>query len=340
MIGTYYLGDRKFEVQEMRFSELKAGEILLKVAACGVCGTDVHVYEGGQGSADVNPPVILGHEISGVVDSVGTGVTVVKPGDHVSVDPNIYCGQCHYCRLGKKHLCEHMEAIGVTRDGGFAEYCLVPEEQCYVLDPKLPLAFGAMSEPLACCLHGIDRAQIFQGASVCVIGGGAIGLLMVQLAKLAGAAKIILSEPVKKRQEIGLQMGADHAVDPINEDLPSLIKEFTGVDGVDYVIECAGNMRATESAFEIAKKGATILLFSVTDPDSVYDLRQIDIFQKELTIMGSFINPDTQQRAVDLLNSGKIVIEPIITHKYPVDQVKEAIEMQVSSESIKVIVTP
>ena len=130
---------------------------------CGVCGTDVHIFHGEPGSADVNPPVVLGHEYSGEVVEVGEGVTALKPGDHVTVDPNIYCGECVYCRNGKKQLCETMQAVGVTRDGGFGEYSLVPAAQAFKLGDSVPYEAGAMAEPVACCLHGIDLAGIKAG---------------------------------------------------------------------------------------------------------------------------------------------------------------------------------
>lgn len=340
MIGMYYLGDEKFEIRRMHFSEPKGNDVLIRVAACGVCGTDVHIYHGEKGSAEATPPVVLGHEFTGVVEAVGETVSSLKPGDHICVDPNIYCGHCHFCRIGKKQLCENMQAIGVTRDGGFAQFCMVPESQCFFLNPELLLEHGVMAEPLACCLHGLDRASIQQGSTVCVVGGGAIGLIMVQLAKLAGASKVILSEPVKMRREIGLQLGADYAIDPIRSDLPMQIHAITGTSGVDYVIECVGTITATQSAFDVAKPGATVLLFSISNPDAVYKLNLMDVFHKELTIIGSLINPDTQLRAVNMLNSGKIIVDPLITHSFPLEQVEEAIAMQLGNDSIKVIVMP
>lgn len=259
-------------------------------------------------------------------------------GDHVTVDPNCYCGACHYCRIGKKQLCTSLYAIGVNRDGGFAEYCYAPEAQCFLLAPDVPLEFGALGEPLACCIHGIDRAQIRVGDTVLVIGGGAIGLLMVQLAKLSGASQILLSEPVAMRRDIGLQLGADAAIDPIREDLSARIRDCTGVDGVDVVIECVGNTAATAQAFASAKRGATLLLFSVPKAGATHPLTLEDVYQKELKIVGSMINPDTHQRAVDMINQGRIQLAPIITHRFPVEQLKDAILMQMSSESLKVLV--
>ena len=182
MKGAFFLGNREFEVRDMEKRPLAADEVRIRVMACGVCGTDVHIYHGEAGSAEVTPPVVLGHEYAGIVEEVGADVKGLAPGDHVAVDPNIYCGACTPCRDGKKQFCEHLQALGVTRDGGFAQYSAAPAAQCFKLAPELPFEAGAMAEPLACCLHGIDAAGIRPGSTVCVIGGGAIGLLMVQLA--------------------------------------------------------------------------------------------------------------------------------------------------------------
>ena len=340
MKASYFLGDKKFEVRDLPLPEIGEQDVLVRVAACGVCGTDVHIYHGSKGSTDVKPPVVLGHELAGEVEKIGSQVTTVKPGDHVTVDPNIYCGKCHFCQIGKKQMCQNLYAIGVNRDGGFAQYCVAPETQCYQLDKEVPLKYGAMTEPLACCVHGIDRAGIRQGDTVCVIGGGAIGLLMIQLAKLSGASKVILSEPVAMRREIGKKVGAWACVDPIHEDIKERLKELLGTEGVDVVIECVGTSVAAEQAFLAADRGATILLFSVPKPESIYSLHLEEVFQKELTILGSMINPDTHGRAAALINSGVLKLEPIITHSFSVEQVEEAILMQQSADSIKVIVEP
>lgn len=338
MKGTYFLGSQTFESRELPEHALASDEVLVRVAACGVCGTDVHIYHGDKGSAEVCPPVILGHELAGVVAQIGSGVNQIAVGDHVTVDPNCYCGQCHYCRIGKKQLCTNLHAIGVNWNGGFAEYCYAPQAQCFKLNPTVPLDCGAMAEPLACCLHGIDRAGLRTGSTVCVIGGGAIGLIMVQLAKLAGASSVVLSEPVELRRKIGLAVGADYVVDPTQESLKQRLWEILGVDGTDCVIECVGNTTATAQAFEAAKRGATILLFSVPKAGAIHPLNLEDVYQKELTVIGSMINPDSHLRAVQLINSGRIQLAPLITHHYPMEQVENAILMQMCDESIKVMV--
>ena len=338
MKGTYFLGNGRFETREMKERELLPDEVLVKVEACGVCGTDVHIYHGDKGSAEVHPPVILGHEFSGTVVKTGKDVMNLPLGAHVTVDPNIYCSECRYCRTGRKQLCTHLEAVGVTRDGGFADYAYVPASQCFILNDDVSFLSGAMAEPLACCIHGIDRIGIRSGESVCIIGGGMIGQLMVQLAKLQGASKVILSEIAEKRRSIALETGADAVINPSAENPKEAIEHILGKDSLDAVIECVGNVNATKQAFDIAARGTRILLFSVPKAGSEYNLSLEDVYQKELTIMGSMINPDTHQRAVELINSHRLIIDRLITHIYPHEKLEDAIKMQMSQESIKVVV--
>ena len=337
MKASRFLGNKTFAVTDLPTPHAGPGELVLRNQVCGVCGTDVHIYHGEPGSADVNPPVVLGHEYSGEVVEVGEGVTGFAVGDHVTVDPNIYCGHCAYCQNGKKQLCPSMEAIGVIRDGGLAQSRRTPASQAFKLEPTVPWEAAAMAEPLACCLHGIDLAGIQVGDKVCVVGGGAIGLLMVQLAKLSGASQIVLSEPNEKRRQVGLQVGANAALDPTRTDAQEAFAQVLD-GGANVVIECVGNVPAVKSAFQFAGKGATVLLFSVPKVDATFDLPLFDVYKKELTIKGSFVNPDTHARAVALINSGKVDFGPIITHRFTLDQLPEAIAMQMSDASIKVVV--
>jgi len=343
MKGSFFLGadqEKKFEVREMSFVPLESNEVLVKNYSCGICGTDVHIYHGEEGSAAVTPPVVLGHEFSGIVTAVGSVVTGLQPGDHVTIDPNIYCGKCTPCRMGKKQNCENLFAIGVNRNGGFAEYSICPDTQCLKVNKDVDLDVAAMAEPLACAIHGIDLAGIRPGQLVVILGGGTIGLLMVQLAKLSGASTVILSEPIAMRREIGLDVGADAVIDPFNENLTDRIKEITGRDGADVVIECVGKTQTVEQAFQVAGRGATVLIFSVPSVGATAELPLFDVFKKELKILGSMVNPDTQQRAVNMINSGRLKIKSLITHVYDLEHLEDAIKMQMSSESIKVVVHP
>lgn len=338
MLGAYFLGNQTIETRSLTLGEPGEGQVLVRVAACGICGTDVHIYHGGKGSAEVTPPVILGHEFSGFVEKLGPGVEGLRVGQLVTVDPNIYCGKCRPCRQGQKQMCHSMKAVGVNMDGGFAERCLVPYAQCVPVPDGVEPELAALAEPLACCIHGIDRAAIRPGENVLVIGGGTIGQLMLQLARVAGAAKVVLSEPVAARRALALELGADGAIDPLTEDFHQRLEEILGVPGADVVIECVGAPRTSGQAIDAAAGCGRVLLFGVPNPEAVLQTRMHPIFQKELTIMGSFVNPDTHSRAVALIASGQLKLERLITHRFPISRLEEAIAMQTSDESIKVIV--
>lgn len=341
MKGAYFLGalePQKFEIRDLDYKELGSNDVLVKNKACGVCGTDVHIYLGEKGSAEITPPVVLGHEYSGIVEEIGKDVHTLKVGDHVCIDPNIYCNECVPCRMGKKQNCENLKALGVTRNGGFAEYSIVPATQCFKINPNIPFEWAAMAEPLACVLHGIDLANIKPGQSVLIIGGGAIGLLMAQVAKLSGASPVIVSEPVAKRREIALEVGVDGVVDPFGEDIEEALERLSGHKKANVVIECIGKPATIRQAFDLAGFSANIILFGVPSPQATVELPLFDVYKKELHISGSMINPDTHQRAVNLINSGKIKIEPLITHRFSLNHLEEAIQSQMGTDSLKVIV--
>ena len=225
MKSAVFYGKHDLRVEESAKPAVGRRDVLINVKACGVCGTDVHIYEGDKGAADVTPPTILGHEFAGVVEAVGSDVSGFKPGDRVCIDPNHPCGCCEPCRDGINHYCEHMTGYGTTVNGGFAEYCSVDMQQVYKLGDHTSFEQGAMTEPVACCLHGIDMCNIKPGSTVVVIGGGMIGLLMMQLAKNAGATKVVLLEPVEGKREVALKLGADLAIDSIHEDVPARLKQ-------------------------------------------------------------------------------------------------------------------
>lgn len=180
----------EFVITDFPDPELTADEVLVKVAACGLCGTDLHILKGEYPSTF---PLIPGHEFAGAIVQVGPAVKEFKPGDRVCIDPNIYCRRCSFCRQGKVHLCENLFPIGVRRHGGFAEFCAVPQSQVYSLPGHVDFTEAALAEPLSCVLHGIELAEIRPGRTVLILGGGAIGGLLTQLARLAGAARVILS---------------------------------------------------------------------------------------------------------------------------------------------------
>jgi 2-desacetyl-2-hydroxyethyl bacteriochlorophyllide A dehydrogenase len=301
-----------------------------------VCGTDSHLF---HGEHLVTFPVIPGHEFSGVVEEVGGQVRDLQAGDPVTIDPNIVCRVCPFCRRGEVQLCERLTAIGLNRDGGFAEYCVVPAEQAYRLPDGLPLEAGAFSEPLACCLHGLDRAGFSPGAKVLILGGGSIGQLMLQLVRTGGASRVVLSEPHENRRHVALELGADVALDPSQSDAVPALRDATE-GGADLTIECAGHEKAVEQAVAATQRGGVVLLFGVSGPEAQARIRPYDIFLRELTLVGSFINPFTHQRAIEVLATGKVDPCRIVSHRFPLEQTAEALRVSRTPEALKVVVQP
>jgi len=213
--------------------------------------------------------------------------------------------------MGKVHLCESMEALGVTLDGGLAEYSLAPATQCHVLPAGMPAAWGAFVEPVACCVHGIDLAGIRPGYSVVVMGGGTIGLILLQLARISGAATLIVSEPVRKKRELALELGATLAVDPLSSDLESEVRAVLPA-GADVVIEAVGRPETVEAALGIATRGGCVLLFGVSPEGAKVTVSPFAIYKKELRVQGSYVNPFTFSRAISLLASGAVKVEPLV----------------------------
>jgi len=324
MKSAVFYGRHDLRVEQQPKPVLGPKDVLVQVKVCGVCGTDVHIYEGDPGAAAVTPPTILGHEFSGIVAEVGSAVTGCKVGDRVCVDPNCYCGTCEACRNGIAHYCSSMIGYGTTVNGGFAEYCAVDERQIYKLGDNTSFEQGAMTEPVACCLHGIDLCNIQPGHQVVVIGGGMIGLLMVQLAKMAGAAKVALLEPVAGKREMGLKLGADLAVDPINEDVEAVLKA-AGMTWINTVIECVGRTSTIAQAIELAGPKAVVMMFGLTKPDETVAVKPFQVFQKEIELKASFINPYTQKRALDLIDSGRLDVTSMVYETCGLEKLEEVL---------------
>ena len=319
MKAAVFYGKHDIRIEEISTPEIGERDVLIRVRACGVCGTDVHIFNGDEGAAKSPPHTVLGHEFSGEVIRAGAKVSGVSAGDRVCVDPNKLCGQCDYCRSGIGHFCEHMVGIGTTVDGGFAEYCAVPESQVYKFGPELTCEKAAMTEPVSCCIHGIDLCEIECGGTVAVIGCGMIGLIMIQLARLRGAAKIIAVEPVESKRKQALSLGADVAVNPTGCDVPKALAA-AGVQRVGTVIECVGKTGTIGTAVEIAGRHSIVMMFGLTAPADTVQIRPFELFKKEITLKASYINPYTFSRALALIESGKIDVSSMVHAVAPVEK--------------------
>ena len=313
-----------------------AGEILVKVLAAGICGSDRHMYRGEYPTAR---PVTLGHEFSGIVEAVGVGVTRFSGGEMVTIDPNIACGTCKACRNARPNLCERLTAIGVTRDGGFAEYAAVPEAQAFALPAGLDPVHGAFSEPLACCLHAIDKAGIGAGDSVAILGGGVIGLLMVQLALMEGARKVILITRQASRRQMALSVGATHTLDPAATDTITDVRTLTG-GGADVTIECAGVPETFQTGLAMTRRGGTFVLFGVAPAGMEVAVTPFDLLVSEVDLRPAYLNPFTHQRAADLVASGALELDGLVTRTIGLEEVAAVVGAHPEPGEIKVIVRP
>ncbi len=307
-------------------------DLLIKVEACGICGTDRHLF---KGEFPCTPPVTLGHEYSGIIEAMGANVAGFSIGDRLTADPNISCGICPQCRLGRVNLCQNLIALGIHRDGGFAEYALVPQKQAFLLPKTLHPHHGAFTEPLACCLHALDIAAIRPGQSVIVLGGGVIGLLCVQLARLAGAAQVILVTRQASRRALAETIGATTTCDPQTTDPLTLVP-----NGADVILECAGVAETVAQAPKLAKSGGTVVIVGVMPKGEKVEFEPFDLLFRELKILGSFVNPFTHRRAADLIASGTIKVEPLISRRISLAEVPDAVANPPRPGEVKVLILP
>lgn len=321
MKAAVFYGKEDLRVEERELPQLKQDEVLVRVHACGICGTDVHIFSGDEGAAKTPAGTVLGHEFAGEIVEVGDAVTGVSVGDRVCIDPNKLCNECYYCKSGVGHFCESMIGIGTTVDGGFAEYCVVPATQVYCFPKELSYEAAAMTEPVSCCLHGIDLCDIRPGSTVAVIGCGMIGLLMLQLARLCGASTLIAIEPIAQKREMAFGLGADYALNPMEDDFMEQLSQVT--DRIETVIECVGRTNTVEMAIEIAGNASTVMLFGLTAPEDEVAVKPFALFKKEITLKTSYINPYTFSRALDLISSGKVDVSSMIYAKCPLEELPE-----------------
>lgn len=328
MKAGYYVGDYTYEVRDIPENEPVEDQVKIRVAWCGLCGTDVHKFQGKNGASVVVPPIILGHECSGIVAAVGPECKYFKPGDRVACDPSYGCGKCSWCQQGFPNFC--LERHGVAK--GFSEYVYPPEQNVYPIADSLDLETAAFTEPLSCAIHGLDLIQIQSGKTVVMYGMGAIGSLMLQLIKYSGAGEIIVVEREAEKRELALKLGASLAVN--DQEIEALSKELN----IDYVVECIGLKQTMEQAIKIAGKNGKVLLFGLGDPEEPVSFNQFEAYTKELSIYTSFLNPHTSERAVKLLESGLLDTKSIISAELSLEEIGSELRALEYSRKGKVMV--
>jgi D-arabinitol dehydrogenase (NADP+) len=324
----------KISVRETEKPTAGQGEVVLRVKACGVCGTDSHIFKGEfLGSY----PIVPGHEISGIIEEAGEGVGDFIIGERAALEPNISCGRCAMCQRNEQNFCLNWEAIGVTLPGGMAEFVKTPVSQLFRIG-EMSFEIAAFVEPLSCVLHGIERVGIRAGDEVAILGAGAIGNLLMQAAKLSGASRVVMADIVEQRLQLAAAMGADEIANT-SDGAEVLLKGKP--EGFDVVIEATGSPAIAAKLPELARRGGRILLFGVCPDDATVTWSPFEIYRKGLSIHSTYTSVRNSIAAVRLLQEGAVRVEELVTHRFSLEAFDQAMETAGNpGESVKIQIVP
>ncbi len=311
----------KIEFREVPVPEPGEGEVLIKIMEIGVCGSDIHVYHGEHPFTSY--PVTQGHEVSGLVEKLGPGVTGLEIGQKVTIQPQVVCGQCWPCRHGKYNLCEHLKVMGFQTTGVASHFFAVAAEKVTPLPDSMSLEEGAMIEPLAVAVHAVRRAGEIAGKDVCVLGAGPIGILVAQAAKGLGARKVMITDVSDVRLQKAKECGADVCVNTKTEDFGEAFAACFGPDKADVIYDCAGNNVTMGQAIQYARKGSTIILVAVFAGPGQIDLAVLNDHELDLNTSMMYRSED-YEKAIELVNAGKVQLKPLISKRFPFAQYLDA----------------
>jgi L-iditol 2-dehydrogenase len=319
-----------------------ADEVLIQVAACGICGSDVHGYDGSSGRRI--PPIVMGHEAAGRVAAVGEKVTSLAEGDRVTFDSTIYCGACSHCLRGDVNLCDNRQVLGVScgdyrRAGAFAEYVVVPARIVYRLPDQLSFTEAAMLEATAVALHAVNVTQMPPDSAALVIGAGMIGLLILQALRATGCSRVFVADIDESRLKMATELGATAVLSAKSDLVPQIIKLTNGT-GVDVVLEAVGRNETVSAAIDCVRKGGTVTLVGNISPEVTLPLQKV--VSRQIRLQGSCASAGEYPKAIELLASGAIRVKPLITAVAPLDQGPAWFERLHAGEPnlLKVVLTP
>jgi len=311
----------KLEMADLPIPEPAAGEVLIRVEACGICGSDVHGYDGSSGRRI--PPLVMGHEAAGVIESVGQGAENWRRGDRVTFDSTIYCGKCEYCRKGLMNLCGHREVLGVStpefrRAGAFADYVLVPARVLYALPQSVSFAEAAMVEPLSVAVHAVAISEIPKGSVALVVGAGMIGLLVMQALRESQCSQIIVSDIDDTRLKMARDLGATATINAKDNDAVAEVKKITSGAGVDVALEAVGSTPTIRAAIESVKRGGTVTLIGNIAPTVEIPLQVV--VSRQIRLQGSAASAGEYPEAIELIARGAVTVKPLITAIAPLEE--------------------
>ena len=334
---------KKLRITDSPVPEIAPNEVLIRVKSCGICGSDVHGFDGSSGRRI--PPVIMGHEASGVVDSVGAGVTRFQPGERVTFDSMISCGHCRFCRHGDPNLCDQRRVLGVScedyrRHGAFAEFVSVPQHITYRIPDNLPFDEAALVEPVSVAVHAVNRTPVELGDTALVIGAGMIGLLTIQALRAAGCGRIVAVDLEDDRLSLARKLGADDTLNSRQDDIPVAVTEITNGLGADITVEAVGADATVRMAVGSVRKGGTVTLIGNVTPEVSFPLQTV--VTKEISVLGSCASSNDYPACLELMRRGKINVAPIISAAVPLHRGAEMFDRLYAKEPnlTKVILNP
>jgi L-iditol 2-dehydrogenase len=334
---------KQLSVVDMPLPEIGDGDVLVRVRACGICGSDIHGYDGSTGRRI--PPLVMGHEAAGVIERVGSGVRGFAAGDRVSFDSTVSCGVCGFCRRGRINLCDNRTVLGVStgeyrRHGAFAEYVAVPSRILYQLPDTLPFERAALLEAVSVAVHAVSRRVPAPDDTAVVVGAGMIGVLIVQVLRAKGVPNVIAVDVDPRKRTLARRMGAAHAIDPAEGEVAAAVRELTGGRGADVSFEVVGHGDTLASAIRCLRKGATVVLVGNLSPNVALPLQEV--VSREIDVLGSCASNGEFPESIELLARGVVNVDPIISLTAPLDEGPALFERLYGGDPalMKVIIQP
>ena len=337
MKGIVFESIGKHKFKTLPIPEIKEDdELLVKIEASSICGSDVHILADPPGAIAV-PGTVIGHEMVGHIIGVGKKVDKFKVGDRIVCDPNISCGTCYQCKSGHKNMCQNLHIHGVDRNGFFAEYACIPERSAFKISETVPADTAVFAEPLTCVVGAVNKVRALPGENVVVIGAGPIGLFFLSLFKANGAGKLISVEMSDFRKERAKDFGADYVFNPKTTDVQAEIMSLTNGIGADTVVDAVG--MCIGDAIKYVSRNGKILLFGQNSA-ATENICQNDITRNELTVYGSYIGSYSMEAAIKLLESGIIDFSKMVTHRISLDEFDKGLDAMRKGQALKVIISP
>jgi D-arabinitol dehydrogenase (NADP+) len=338
MKAIVYEAPRQFKYKDVPEPEIESDDVLVRIDACGLCGTDLHIHEGEFAPSF---PLIPGHEFTGEIVALGAEVKDLQEKQRVVGNSNESCGKCFYCMRGDFLLCLNLRAYGVTQDGGFAQYLRIKADRIFPIS-NLTYREAVMVEPTSCAIHGMEVLAMKPGSDVLLFGAGPTGQVLAQLLKLNGAGRLVVAAPAGPKLDLIERLAADEVVviDRKNPDQHRARLRELSPTGFDYIIEATGSASVCEDALQFARRGATLLVYGVYPDKDTVRFNPFDVFRREITIKGSFAQIDAFPRALAYLESGKIKVNEIVTDEFALEDFGKVLEHAWARKGIKIAVIP